>query len=190
MDYQEYYDIQKSEAGQVSGGWADQMIEAFKEFLQNKEKDAKILDIGCAFGTGVLAINALGYPNVVGVDLIKEKIEYGKNLNANVLEMDMHDLKFLDNEFDYSFMSHSIEHSLDPIKATLEMIRVTKKQAFIITPIEEPNGNTHNSPHTSPFKNLQDWLNVLNKVSSQVKINVSYIQKHRLGEEIWTTFSK
>jgi ubiquinone/menaquinone biosynthesis C-methylase UbiE len=190
MNYQQYYDLQKNEAGELSGGWAFQMIEAFKDFLKDKDKNSKILDIGCAFGVGVLEMKNLGYNNIVGADLIKEKIEYGIQKGANLIEMDMHDLKFSNDEFDYSFMSHSIEHSLDPVKAVSEAIRVTKKQVMIITPIEEKNTSQVNSPHTYPFKTFEDWENVVNKAIEKTNIKVEYQKKHRLGEEIWTYFSK
>jgi ubiquinone/menaquinone biosynthesis C-methylase UbiE len=191
ISFEKYYDLQKNEAGTIKGGWVNQMIEAFKIFLESKDKDSKILDIGCAYGCGILAMNELGYYNIIGVDLVTEKLEHGKKLGLDVLEMDMHNLKFNDNEFDYSFMSHVIEHSIDPVKTITEMIRVTKKMGFIIAPIEEANGiHSENSPHTSPFKSEDDWNQVLRKVESLSGIGFKTVRKFRLGEEIWTTFVK
>lgn len=192
--FQKYYDLQKNEAGTISGAWVDQMVSAFGEFLSDKEKNSKILDIGCGHGSGMLEMNKLGYNNITGVDLIHEKLEYAKNLGLNVKQMDMHQLQLSENEFDYSFMSHVIEHSVDPVRVICEMIRVTKNIGFIIAPIEEPNGNSENSPHTYPFRSQEDWHYVLKKVTEKTGINFNSVFKNtkdgRLGEEIWTTFTK
>jgi len=189
MDYNKYYEIQKNEAGEISGGWANQMVNAFKEFLENKNFISKILDIGCAYGTGILEMQKLGYTNLIGIDLIKEKVDYGKNLGLNLFEMDMHNLTFEDNFFDYSFMSHSIEHSLDPIKSITEMIRVTKKEALIIAPIEESYSTDINSPHTSPFYSEQEWIDLVKKIDNN-SVKIVHKNNFRLGKEVWTYFSK
>lgn len=190
-DFKKYYELQKDEAGTISGRWVDQMVRAFSEFLSNKDKNSNVLDIGCAYGIGIIEMNKLGYINVAGVDLVKEKLQHAESLGLNVSQMDMHNLNLLDDEFDYSFMSHVIEHSIDPVKVVCEMIRVTKYTGFIIAPIEEPNGVGKNSPHTSPFRSENDWLDVLKKVTEKTKdIAFTSEKKNRLGEEIWTTFTK
>jgi ubiquinone/menaquinone biosynthesis C-methylase UbiE len=191
IDFNEYYELQKNEAGTLEGGWADQMVDAFRVFLEKKDKNSKILDIGCAYGVGILAMNKLGYTNIVGVDLISEKLDHAIKNNLNVRQMDMHSLQFVDNEFDYSFMSHVIEHSIDPVKVVCEMVRVTKKMGFIIAPIEEPGSESCDiTPHTSPFRTEDDWLNVLKQVEKISNISFNTKKLFRMGEEVWTTFSK
>lgn len=187
MDYENYYRIQKEEAGEISGGWANQMIAAFRSFLETKPKDSKILDIGCAFGTGVLTLKNEGWSNITGVDLISEKIKYGLDRGANLIVGDMHNLPFDDNSFEYSFMSHSIEHSLDPVKAISEMVRVTSREGLIIVPLENTNSKPDaNSPHTSPIISREAWDRIL----IQLSIGFITIPKMRMGQEYWSYFTK
>lgn len=191
ISFEKYYELQKNEAGTLTGAWVDQMVDAFRIFLESKDKNSKILDIGCAYGVGIMAMNKLGYTDIVGVDLVSEKLDHAMKNNLNVKQMDMHDLQFLENEFDYSFMSHVIEHSIDPVKVVCEMIRVTKKMGFIIAPIEEPNSvPCTTTPHTSPFRSENDWLDVLKQVEKISNISFNTRRLFRMGEEIWTTFSK
>lgn len=192
MDFKKYYKLQKDEAGEIDGGWVKQATEALILFLKNKDKNSKIIDIGCGYGTTIKELEKYGFKNIKGVDLISEKVEYAISKNINALQMDMHDLKFEDNSFDYSFMSHAIEHSLDQIKAISEMIRITKKECMIIAPIEE-NLQTFlkNSPHTSPIFSYDQWLSVLEKIKCKfLNIDITNTQKKRMGFEIWTTIYK
>ena len=53
----------------------------FKEHIANllpKNKDAKILVIGCGLGHEVYALNKLGYSNVNGIDISEPQIRIAK----------------------------------------------------------------------------------------------------------------
>lgn len=183
-----YYKLQEEEAGEWSGGWADQMIEALCWYINNYSRHGDtLLDIGCNTGRSLYHIRD-NYPNInaFGVDLIKSKIESAKEKGLNAIEMDMHNLKFSDKSFNLVFMSHVIEHSLDPKKVIAEAIRVAKNYVFIICPIEDHKQD--NTPHTSPFLSVEEWLATVDEVAKGYLILNE--EKNRLGKEIWTIIVK
>lgn len=77
-----------------------------------KNKNAKILDIGCGFGQMIRKTKELGYTDISGIDINKNSVEYCKSVNLNVSLIS--DLQtFLDSsnvKYDMIIMSHIIEH--------------------------------------------------------------------------------
>lgn len=188
MDYNKYLKLQEEEAGTWDGAWADQMLFAFFDALKYYDLESKILDIGCNLGRSLLELNLKGYKNVYGVDLIESKTLHARKLGLNALTANMEDLSiFSNNYFDFAFMSHAIEHSLNPEKAIEEMLRVSKS-GLIICPIEESNKqNTIDTPHTSPFYSAQEWTSLFDKFSNKLK-TYNHTMVSRLGKEVWTRY--
>jgi ubiquinone/menaquinone biosynthesis C-methylase UbiE len=180
----EYYNSQKNDAGTSYGVWHDQMINAFTEFVIDKPKDSRIVDIGCYRGHGLLHLKNLGYSNLFGIDLIKENVEYFMSRGIGGYELDMHDMSIIpDKFFDLCFMSHSIEHSIDPVKVLKEVIRISKK-GLIIFPLEPNSVSIVNPPHYYTFNNKQSVVDVVSKCFSSYKLE----EKQREGLEIWCLF--
>lgn len=100
----------------------------FDVFLKDENLKAKtLLDAGC--GTGWFTKRAAEREAVVTsvdlapnlVEITAQKVPMSKTLVASIL-----DLPFEDNTFDYVVSSDVIEHTPDPYKAVLELIRVLK----------------------------------------------------------------
>lgn len=65
-----------------------------------KDKNIRILDIGCGNGGFVYYLKTLGYKNAFGIDVSSEQVEIGKNLGIKEVECaDVVD--FLKNKKDY-----------------------------------------------------------------------------------------
>lgn len=82
----------------------------------------KILCVGARGGYEVQTFQNLGYKNVVGIDLVEGK---------NVIKMDMHYMKFNNEEFDLIFSSHNLEHSNNPNLVISEFNRVLKGNGYV-----------------------------------------------------------
>lgn len=143
MDYEEYIDLQTGKYGEVK------KPEHYKigqrkciDFFFKREYDipfnARILDVGCADGTGVKYLNELGYHFVNGVELNEKKIEVAQKEGLDVVYGDVHKLSelYAENSFDVIFSSHSFEHCFYPATALLGMKNVAKHDAlfFFILP--------------------------------------------------------
>jgi len=76
------------------------------------EKNSSILEIGCGIGSFLSSIYDIGYCNIVGIDISKYAIEFGKR-NSPYLDlryMNANTLKFSGNLFDICFSFDLIEH--------------------------------------------------------------------------------
>lgn len=177
-----YYNDQKNDAGEESGGWANQMIESFLGFVKDKPKDSKIVDVGCYTGVGLAVLRDRGFTNLTGIDLVRENITklYQKDIVGIALNME--DMSIIsDQYFDILFMHHAIEHCINPRAAIIEAFRISKK-GLIVFPIESDKPVV-NPPHYYTFRSVEDVINVVDSITtSKIKRLES---KVRLGKELW-----
>ena len=91
------------------------------------EKKYKVLDVGCGYGYHCNWFSARSKYTYGITDYISDTLkEEAIRNNFNIECMDMHDLKFPDNEFDILWSHHSLEHSFSPLYALREWWRVLK----------------------------------------------------------------
>jgi len=102
-------------------GTIDEFANTFKDMdLQGKT----LLDVGCRNVDARERLENLGL-KWTGCDKVPEKN------SPDVLKMDMTELTFPDNSFDFIFVCHSLEHCDNPIKAIKEFKRVVKEGGFV-----------------------------------------------------------
>lgn len=190
IDFETYYQSQKDDAGEEVGIWASNMISNFTQYVAQFEKHMKIVDVGCYTGVGLLSIQKLGYTNVFGIDLVEENIKSAKKRGLSVIQADMHNLDFLqENEFDVLFMNHAIEHSIDPVTVLNNCFRISK-HGLIVFPLERNKNERCNPPHYYTFKNENDVYEVIEKSDvcyTKEKLIISPITK---GQEFFLEWSK
>lgn len=119
----------KAKIGKIHSLGKNSPNEYLLEQIKLKEGD-RILDVGC--GTGVHAIFSEKY---TGIDVNKEYIEYTKkNHQGAFLVMDVANLEFPEDNFDYVFSISLFHHINDAQveKAISEMKRVCKKGGRIL----------------------------------------------------------
>jgi 2-polyprenyl-3-methyl-5-hydroxy-6-metoxy-1,4-benzoquinol methylase len=91
-----------------------------------KNKDAKILDIGCGMGQFLGVLKTESYTNLKGIDINNEALESCRKKGLNVTQItDTREFTVPENEkFDFIIMSHVLEHiEKDVIIDTLVHIR-------------------------------------------------------------------
>lgn len=137
---------------------APQTIEGFKErepffakIIKNyfpKNKDIKILEIGCGYGSFGYFIQNAGYENYLGIDGSEEQVSEAKRLGINIILGNL--VEYLQkqdsNSLDLLIAIDVIEHFKKEELSDLidDMNRVIRKNGMIIT--HQPNGE-------SPFGN-------------------------------------
>lgn len=83
----------------------------FKKFLP-KDKNKKILDLGCGDGSFISWLNSINFKNIEGVDISQEQVELAKkNKIKNIVLLDAKEyLKNNINKFDMIFARDFLEH--------------------------------------------------------------------------------
>lgn len=160
------------------------MVDAIIEIFADKSEGSKVLDAGCGEGRGVETLNYLGLDGY-GLDLSQPKITVGSEKGLKIYFGDFHNMNMFSNkQFDYSFCSHALEHSLDPSEVVRELLRVSK-EVYLIVPIDDaeqpPLGE---SPHTHNFYTNEQWLDFV-KQFEQDTTSITNSFRTRLGNEVW-----
>lgn len=76
-----------------------------------KNRNAKILDLGCGMGHYLYALKALGYKNIIGVDTSSSNVEFCLSQGLNVVKEDaLTYLKDHPEEFEGIIFNDVIEH--------------------------------------------------------------------------------
>jgi len=102
----------------------DGTLARLKEELSSFDMRGKtILDVGCRDVSAKSRLEELG--------LIWTGIDKEPKDNPIVRQMDMTQLEYAENEFDFIFICHSLEHCENPIQALREFKRVVKPTGCI-----------------------------------------------------------
>ena len=105
----------------------------FYKLFQGIDRNARILDIGCASGATMRFLETKGFKNLYGIDISEQAITYCKGLGIkNVFVMDGARLSFRDVLFDVVIASDVLEHIKDEGQALLEWSRVLKPGGVLI----------------------------------------------------------
>ncbi len=100
---------------------------------------ARILEVGCGEGF-VLSRLAKLFPQaeIVGVDIDDQALTKAKELcpQAKLLNGDVQQLSFADNQFDLVVCLEVLEHLPEPTKALQEIVRVSRGDILISVPWE------------------------------------------------------
>ena len=99
-------------------------------FLEGKN----VIDVGCGSGRYSLALSKMGAKSVLGVDYGLDGIEVGKKLikdlkieNISFQQVDILNLPFSENSFDFVFCNGVLHHTTNLEKGLSEIIRICKK---------------------------------------------------------------
>ena len=81
-----------------------------KMLEQHIDRHAKILDIGCGFGSKLKQLNGLGFNNVTGVEKNQAIVDTARKQGLSVVSVEEFDLDQHREAYDVLLMSHIIEH--------------------------------------------------------------------------------
>ncbi len=112
-----------------------------------KDKNARILDIGCGFGQMLSAINKIGYVNGYGIDICNEAIHCCRKQNINVTKIN-DIIEFASSaivdKFDFIIMSHVLEHIeknmiIETLKSIKSNLLSPKGKILVMVPNAQSN---------------------------------------------------
>ncbi|RLA07956.1 MAG: hypothetical protein DRQ51_04265 [Gammaproteobacteria bacterium] len=158
-----------------------------------KNKNAKILDLGCGFGMYLKHIKNLGYKNTKGVEIGDEQNKFLKDKGYNIIQKDILEfLKTTTEKYDFISMFDVLEHfTKEEIVELLPLLqKILNNNGTLI--VRVPNGEamlngsimygdfTHETFFTS--KSLQQIFNIFN--FSNTKIYPIYPIRHGIKSTI------
>ncbi|MGQ0805356.1 MAG: class I SAM-dependent methyltransferase [Actinomycetota bacterium] len=98
--------------------------------------DGSLLEIGCASGDILERMQRRGYHDVQGIELSLEACEHAWQRGLKVFHGTLDEFE-TDQRFDMIFMSHVIEHVLDPVATVAKITSLLKPGGVLY--IETPN---------------------------------------------------
>jgi len=126
------------------------------------------LTIGCANTEEIQLLKNIGFKNAIGIDLCPNF--------PGIVKMDMHDIKYDNNSFDFILLSHSLEHAFDFKKVIQECDRVLKNGGYIA--IEVPVNYIINDVDRIDFKNSETLIAHINNIMKITRVYAKDI-KHK-----------
>ncbi len=134
-----------------------------------------ILELGC--GTGQLSLFlARGNRNIFGVDISNGSLSLGEKFrsdndikNLYFMKMDVFDLKFKKNYFDFTISNGVLHHTKDARKAFNALVKVTKPGGLIVIGLYHKYGRFFTKVKQKFAKILGRNIFLLDKTSLKIK---------------------
>jgi SAM-dependent methyltransferase len=196
--YTDYYENQSGRAFDLQVEAKMQRDESLfrNEFfhLLPNNKDAAILDIGCGFGSLVLALKKLNYTNVKGIDLSESQVKVAHQFGLTEVQIaDIHQyLADKPNHFDLITGIDIIEHfSKDELIDLLQIIKRSLKpggKAIFRTPNNDAPMATIYSRGDFTHENYMNASSanqlMLSLGFQRVSVSASHMETEGAGKEL------
>lgn len=173
-----------------------------KFFIGLSKKPLKILDVGCA--SGLLTSRIAGFfplAESFGIDSYKEAIQFGQKSYPNIKLKygDAHKLPFKNESFNLITCIETLEHLENPKGAIYEMVRVLKKDGYILIGQDTDNllfkivwmiwtkrrGKVWHNSHLHPYSPKQ-----LEKLIKECGLKIIKKKFSHLGMEVFFLIQK
>jgi 2-polyprenyl-3-methyl-5-hydroxy-6-metoxy-1,4-benzoquinol methylase len=166
-------------------------------YLDRLVSGSKFLDVGCGLGLG------LAYANQLGCDLYATEFDQGaldfvsNHFDVKTFKGDVWSANFAEDMFDFVYISHVIEHVLDPRAYIREMKRIVKPGGIIAVGTPDISSNLYKFHRWASLLRLEvpdvvDGLehtfifpkSVLRSLCENEELKVVDHFTHSLGEKI------
>ncbi len=108
VDYEKYFDHRNI----VPSPSVKYVLQSYLREVLPKDKDSRILDIGCGLGLTLFTLREMKYKNIKGIDVSANSVHYCKNNGLNVEKISniTSFCRRCKQEYDFIIMSHVLEH--------------------------------------------------------------------------------
>lgn len=137
------------------------LIDVYNMCKEHINKDMLILDLGTKDGLffDVLVDEGIDKKNLVGVDCCDDVVNMCIKKGYLTIKEDIQDMNsaFQDDLFDFIFITHTLEHVLNPSKVVEECIRILRPNGFVFVevPIQAQIDDPEKWGHYHPFTTKQ-----------------------------------
>lgn len=153
-------------------------------FSHLHDKNARIIDLGCANGGLLKELKNLGFTNLVGLDPSSACVEITKNeVGCEAYQMSLFDINESLGRFDVVILSHVLEHLLD-LSSTINKLNSLLKEGSLLY-VECPNASNYNKVIHAPLQEFNtEHINHFTEVSFENLFGLHGYQKICTGDKI------
>ena len=157
-------------------------------------KNGRVLMMGCGDGYEVRLLKERGFTDVIGLTYERKEYKNGRDkIGDNIVRGEMHELPFMNSEFDFVYSKETLEHSLAPYIALCELNRVMKNGAGFMHYIAEGEVKQGDWYHFSCFPPYV-WADLFHLTGFETEKILTakdrgddyIIQSAYHGKKIWT----
>ncbi len=156
------------------------------EFISSQlaDKNARIIDLGCANGGLLKELKMLGFNNLVGLDPSLTCVEITKNeVGCEAYQMSLFNIDESLGKFDLVILSHVLEHLLD-LTSTIEKLNHLLKDGSLLY-VECPNASNYNKVIHAPLQEFNtEHINHFTEISFENLFGLHGYQKIFTGDKI------
>jgi SAM-dependent methyltransferase len=116
------------------------------------------LDIGCGMGQMLLS-----HPGMIGIDINPYNIEVCKRKKLNVFLVEANEIPFEDNSLASILLDNVVEHIENPALLFCELLRVLKKNGYLIVGLPGDKGYKLDLDHKINYKS-DDFIKIMETV--------------------------
>ncbi|MEJ7682712.1 MAG: methyltransferase domain-containing protein [Segetibacter sp.] len=148
------------------------------------DKNARIIDLGCANGGLLKELKNLGFNNLVGLDPSSACVEITKNeVGCEAYQMSLFNIDESLGKFDLVILSHVLEHLLD-LSSTINKLNSLLKEGSLLY-VECPNASNYNKVIHAPLQEFNtEHINHFTEVSFENLFGLHSYQKICTGDKI------
>jgi ubiquinone/menaquinone biosynthesis C-methylase UbiE len=151
----------------------------FNNFIKpNRHRFNLVLDVGCGQGIALNRFKSLNI-NAIGITIGKEDYDVCLKKGFEVKIMDQSFLDFHDNQFDFVYARHVLEHSPFPLLTLFEFNRVLKNNGHLYVEVPWAESIHTTNPNHYSMLGRMSWVHLFKKsnfdVLKEIKMNFNLI---------------
>jgi len=165
INYQSYIQIQTSAPIKKPKRYRDGQRIAIEWFFKGINKESRVLDVGCGLGWGMRKLKDMGFKEVYGIELNRQKVEMCRRRGLEVICDNIDRTSIYKGHYDVFWLSHSFEHTWDANKALedLKLCAVPHSLFFFVLPYPDRDPAPAHTASMEIGLNIQDEGNTLVK---------------------------
>jgi SAM-dependent methyltransferase len=151
--------------------------------------DSKIIDVGCGQGAALELFSAKGF-RPIGVTLNAEDVMICNRKGFETYQMDQSFLNFPDQEFEFIWCRHCLEHSIFPYFTLCEFFRLLKTKGYLYIEVPAPDTSCHHERNQNHYSVLGKsmWIELIKRSGFNVLDTIDLSFEVPAGPDIYWAF--